>query len=202
MAMVEDVSGGSPGVEFMEYLAEGKVVRLGPKDVLVVGYFRSCVRDTITGGTVTIGAERSSVEGGALKSETVQCDGGQLRLSTQQASQSGVVVYRSVPKFTQQSDSSTAVERTLYGLSPLFDLGGKASKLVVERLDKPGRKLELNLAKAELVHGTLYDFASHGHILAAGGVYRASANGRSVVFKIDASAQPGDAALAGRLIQL
>ncbi|HXQ66845.1 MAG TPA: hypothetical protein VN980_09755 [Alphaproteobacteria bacterium] len=202
VAMVEDVKSKSAGVQFMEYLTRGKVIALGPKDVLVVDYFHSCVRETITGGTVTVGAERSDVIGGDVSFETVQCDGGQLRLTTQQASQSGVVVYRALPKPGEKPTEANAVERTLYGLSPLIDLHAKSGKLVVERLDKTGERIELNLAASDLLRGSFYDFARHGRKLAAGGVYRASANGRSVVFKIDPSAQPGEADLAGRLLQL
>lgn len=202
VAMVEDVKSKSAGVQFMEYLTQGKVIALAPKDVLVVDYFHSCVRETITGGTVTVGAERSDVIGGDVSSETVQCDGGQLRLTAQQASQSGVVVYRAVPKPGEPPTDANAVQRTLYGLSPLIDLKAKGGKLVVERLDKAGERIELNLAATDLLHGTLYDFARHGRKLTAGGVYRASANGRSVVFKIDPSAQPGEGDLAGRLLQL
>ena len=109
-------------------------------------YFHSCVRETITGGTVTVGAERSDVIGGDVSFETVQCDGGQLRLTTQQASQSGVVVYRALPKPGEKPTEANAVERTLYGLSPLIDLHAKSGKLVVERLDKTGERIELNLA--------------------------------------------------------
>ena len=39
-------------------------------------------------------------------------------------------------------------------------------------------------------------------VLVAGGLYRATGNGRSVVFKIDPMAQPGAAPLAGRLLRL
>jgi hypothetical protein len=186
----------------MEYLPAGKVIALAPKDVIVVDYFHSCVRETITGGTVTVGTERSEVVGGDVSSETVQCDGGQLRLTTQQASQSGVVVYRALPKPGAPPADHNAVERTLYGLSPLIDLQGSAGTLVVERLDQPGARIELNLGTSDLVQGSFYDFARHDRKLVAGGVYRASAHGRSVVFKIDPAARPGEGNLPGRLLQL
>ena len=202
VAMVENVKSKSAGVQFMEYLPAGKVIALAPKDVMVVDYFHSCVRETITGGTVTVGTERSDVVGGEVSSETVQCDGGQLRLTAQQASQSGVVIYRALPKPGAAPADANAVERTLYGLSPLIDLQGSAGPLVVERIDQPGTRIQLNLGSSDLVHGTFYDFARHGRKLVAGGVYRASANGRSVVFKIDPAAHPGEGDLVGRLLQL
>ncbi len=202
VAMVEEVTGAAPGVEFMEYLSEGKVIHLAAKDTLLLDYFRSCVRERISGGTVTIGAEKSSVAGGTVESEKVQCDGGQYRLSSRQAMASGVVVYRALPRPTDNEAKAVEVDRTLYGLSPLFDLGGSAGTLVVERVDRRGERIVLKLRHSDLVRGTFYDFAAHGQALAAGGTYRASSNGRSIVFKIDPSAQPGEAALAGRLVRL
>ncbi len=200
VALVENVTGTAAGVDFMEYLSPGKVIRLGVKDELVVDYFHSCVRETITGGTVTVGAERSNVAGGAVHRERVECDGGRMNLSAHQAANSGVVVFRGPPKPAAGGEEA-AVERTLYGLSPLVDLRG-GGDLVIERLDQPADRLVLDLKAAQLERGTFYDFARHGISLAAGGIYRATAHGRSVVFKIDPAARPGEAALAGRLLQL
>ncbi len=200
VAMVEAVTGAPPGVAIMDYLAAGKVIKLGATDGLVVDYFRSCLRETIRGGTVTIGADQSSVAGGAISSEKVDCDGGQLRLTREQASESGVVVYRVVPK-TGSQHSDTMVERTLYGLSPVIEVPG-GGRLVVERLDRTAKTLVIDASGAQLMAGDFYDFAKHGQRLAAGGIYRASANGNSVVFKIDPRARPGEAALAARFLQL
>lgn len=202
VAMVEDVKSKSAGVQFMEYLHQGKVIALGAKDVLVVDYFHSCVRETIRGGTVTVGAEHSDVLGGDVSTETVQCDGGQLQLTTKQASESGVVVYRALPKPGANPTDGNAVQRTLYGLSPLVDLQAKGGKLVVERLDITGERMVLDISAKDLLNGRLYDFARHDRKLAAGGVYRASANGRSIVFRIAPEAKPGPGDLAGRLLQL
>ena len=202
VAMVEDVKGKGVGVQFMEYLHQGKVIPLGAKGVLVVDYFRSCVRETITGGTVTVGVEQSDVLGGKVSKETVQCDGGQLKLTTQQASQSGVVVYRALPKPGASPVDGNAVQRTLYGLSPLVDLQASSGRLVIDRLDEKGEKMVLDISRKDLLRGRLYDFARHDQKLAAGGVYRASANGHTVVFKIAPEAKPGVGDLAGRLLQL
>lgn len=202
VAMVEDIKSKSAGVQFMEYLQQGKVIPLDAKDVIVVDYFGSCVRETITGGTVTIGAKHSEVLGGDVSTETVQCDGGQLKLNAQQASQSGVVVYRKLPTSRESPADANAVQRTLYGLSPLVDLQGNGGRLVIDRLDKSSKSIVLDISAKDLLNGRLYDFARHNRKLAAGGVYRASANGRSIVFKIAPEAKPGPSDLAGRLLQL
>ncbi len=199
VALIEDVSGTPPGVEFMDYLAAGREIHLGQNDRLVIDYLRSCWRETITGGTVTIGPEQSSVSGGTLSREKIECDGGKLRLSTDQAAKSGVVVFRAPPK--PAAGNKLGAERTLYGLSPLIELGG-AGTLVVERLDKLGAPLTLDIKPGQLLRGAFYDFARDGLALVAGGVYRASIGGRAVVFQIDAKAKAGATAPAGRLLTL
>ena len=196
VALVEDVSGSPAGIQPMDYLAVAKVIHLEATDGVIIDYLHSCVRETIQGGQVTIGTDQSVVAGGTLKRETVECDGGTLRLTADQAAKSGVVVFRKPPKPGQ-----TPVDRTLYGTSPVIQLSG-GGRLMVERLDKPGERVDIRIAKADLVRGSFYDFAKAGQALHAGGVYRASANGRAVVFKIDPAAKPGAAPLAGRLLLL
>src|SRR5262245_10264646 len=81
VAVVEDVSGKVAGVEFMDYVAAGKVIKLGARDTLVLGYLKSCWRETITAGIVTIGSEQSEVQNGKVERTRVKCDGGQMNLS-------------------------------------------------------------------------------------------------------------------------
>src|SRR3954467_9074713 len=49
VAVVEDVSGPVTGAEFMDYVAPGKVIKLGPAGTITIGYMKSCRRETITG---------------------------------------------------------------------------------------------------------------------------------------------------------
>ena len=65
-ALVEDVKSATAGVEFMDYVGRGQVIKLGADDVLVLSYLKSCEHETITGGTVVVGAERSDVQGGQV----------------------------------------------------------------------------------------------------------------------------------------
>ena len=55
VALVENLTGVSPGVEFMDYVRAGQVIRLGSQQTIVLRYMSSCLRETITGGTVTVG---------------------------------------------------------------------------------------------------------------------------------------------------
>jgi hypothetical protein len=59
-AVVEDLAGSVPGVQFMDYVEPGQIIRLGAHDRIVLGYLKSCWRETISGGTVTVGNEQSA----------------------------------------------------------------------------------------------------------------------------------------------
>ena len=74
VAVVEEVSGKIVGVEFMDYVTPGKVIRLGPKGSIVLGYMKSCWRETITGGTVIVGVEQSLVHLSEIERVRVPCD--------------------------------------------------------------------------------------------------------------------------------
>ena len=84
VALVEEVSGAPAGVEFMDYVETGKTIELGARGGIVLSYLNSCVRETISGGTVTVGTDQSDVQGGkscphqgALRSRQSGADGRQ-----------------------------------------------------------------------------------------------------------------------------
>jgi hypothetical protein len=200
VAVVEDVSGKTAGVEFMDYVFAGKVIRLAPSDSLVLDYMKSCWHEDIVGGTVTVGAEQSQVKDGRVRRTKVECDGGKMALTTQQASKSGAMVFRSGPKATPPAGALPAPQLTLYGLSPVVDIKG-GGHLVIERLDQPADKIDVTIADHQLFRGALFDFAKDNKELAAGGLYRASVGAHQVVFKIDPYARPGEAPLLSRLLR-
>jgi len=196
VAIVEDVTGAPSGVEFMDYVAAGKVIRLGPAETIVLGYIKSCWRETITGGTITVGAEQSEVVASKVERAKVGCDASKIRLTSQQADKSGAMVFRERPRPGKTSQP----ELTLYGLSPLVDARGGGT-LVIERLDQPGERHEVAIGGALLVRGAFYDFAKAGKELTAGGIYRASVGAQQIVFKVDPRAKAGQAPIIGRLLR-
>jgi hypothetical protein len=198
-AVVEEVAGSVPGVQFMDYVDPGQVIRLGAHDRIVLGYLKSCWRETITGGTVTVGAEQSEVAGGEVARGKVPCEGGKMMLSAELAGKSGAMVFRQVPK--PRAAALPNPEFTLYGLSPVFELR-PPGKLVVERLDQPGERHEMAVTEQQLIRGAFFDCAKAGVALAPGGIYRAKFAGQEIVFKIDSDAKPGAAPLVGRLARL
>jgi hypothetical protein len=199
-AMVEDIKGSPPGVEMMDYVFAGKTFKLGAKDTIVLTYLKSCQRETITGATVTVGAEQSDVQGGVVNREKTPCDAGKMQLSVELASKSGAMVFRDVPKNAKPSLLSLRPQFTLYGLSPVVELK-TGTAVVIERVDKPGERYELT-PDGRKMRGALYDFADDNKALVRAGVYRATMGSVQVLFQVDPGAQPGRAPLAGRLLRL
>ena len=84
VALIEEVKGKVTGVEFMDYVAPGTVIKLGPKDSIVLTYIKSCWRETITGGTVVIGVEQSLFHLSKVEGVKVDCDRGGQPVTDQQ----------------------------------------------------------------------------------------------------------------------
>ncbi len=199
VAIVEDVQGKVDGVEFMDYVAPGKVIKLGPKASVVLGYMKSCWRETITGGTVVVGAEQSMVHLGDIQRVRVECDASAAQLSDREASQSAATTFRTLSPVQNPAPPPPRV--TLYGVSPVVEVKGRGT-LVIERIDLPGERYTIQLRAESLSRGKFYDFAKAGKSLAAGGTYTASLGARSTTFRIAPNATPGATPVVGRLLRL
>jgi hypothetical protein len=197
VALVENVSGNPAGIELMDYVEIGKVIELGARDAIVLSYMQSCVRETITGGTVTVGADQSNVHGGKVARAKVPCEAGKMLLATNEAAQFGGKIFRGSPA---TADVSQGPQFTLYGRSPIVEVSAPG-RLIIERMDQPGERHVVNVETGALVHGRFYDFAKQGPRLAAGGTYRASLGNQEIIFRIDGSAKAGNTPLLGRLVR-
>src|SRR6185437_4643807 len=121
---------------FMDFLSPGQVVTLHPGDTIVLDYLHSCARETIAGGTVTVGTDESTVTGGTVRREKVECDGGRMQLTAAQSATSGVMVFRDLRAVKPRSAPHPL---TLYGRSPIIDLPAGGTVLI-ERTDRPGER--------------------------------------------------------------
>jgi hypothetical protein len=194
-ALVEDVKSATADIEFMDYVGNGEVIRLAPGDVLVLSYLKSCEHETITGGTVVVGAERSDVKDGQIVRAKVPCDGGKIRLSSELASKSAASAFR-----LQSAD----IQPTLYARTPLVQLPkvlpSDNRTLLIVRTDRPGKRYELKIDDTVAAAG-FYDLAKVNISLARGAIYDASIGGRKVTFQIDAKAKSGPAPIVSRLLR-
>jgi uncharacterized membrane protein YtjA (UPF0391 family) len=197
VAVVEEVQGKVTGAEFMDYVAPGTVIKLGQSGTVVLGYIKSCLRETITGiGTVIVGAEESMVHLGDVKTSKVRCDSSRTRLIDREVGESAATVVRSM-----DSKESSSPRLTVYGLSPMIEASGRG-KLIVERLDVKGERYDLDISPASVVRGKFYDLAKSGTVLTRGGIYAASLGARRVVFLVDRQAEAGPSPIIGRLVRL
>jgi hypothetical protein len=197
VAVVEDVQGKVTGAEIMDYVVPGKVIKLGAGGTIVLGYMKSCVRETITGiGTVIVGTDESSFHLADVKSDKVPCDASHAQAIDRTVGESAATVVRSLG-----GPDPAAPQLTLYGLSPVVQTSGRG-KLVVERLDAKGERYDVDLATASLLRGKFYDFARTGTALTPGGTYAISLGARRTVFLVDQRAEPGAAPVIGRLVRM
>jgi hypothetical protein len=194
-ALVEDVKSATADIEFMDYVGNGQVIKLGPRDVLVLSYLKSCEHETITGGSVTVGMERSEVRDGQVVRAKVPCDGGKMRLSSQQASTSAATAFR-----LQSAD----VQPTLYARTPVVQLPKGLTTddriLRIERTDRPGERHELKIDD-EVAAAGFYDLAKINVSLTRGAIYDARISGQKLTFRIDAKAKSGPAPIVSRLLR-
>ncbi len=116
-------------------------------DSITLSYLKSCVREEITGGIVTVGSEQSDVQSSLVKRGKVDCDATKMLTAPRQGNDAAEVVFK---EFVQAAPKMPAPEFKLYGLCPLFELRG-AGQLVVQRLDTPGERLEFTIGSHKLV---------------------------------------------------
>mgnify|MGYP006919310010 CR=1 FL=1 len=189
-AIVEDVTAPSTGVAFMDYLFPDRVINLKRGETVTLGYLQSCLRESITGGHIVVGREKSSVKNGTVKRERVECDGGAMKLSSEQSGKSLVMVLRAPPGSSDMPKPSIEI----FGASPVIKLVTGKGKISIERLDRHEDELNLTATKSYI------DLAATGRSLKPGGLYRARTNGRTVVFKVNRLARSGAGPVIGRLI--
>jgi hypothetical protein len=194
-ALVEDVKSASADVEFMDYVGTGKVIKLEPGETLVLSYLRSCEHETISGGTVHIGANRSEVEGGHVTRAKGPCNGGNMTLVSAQANASGASSFR-----LQQAP----VELTTYALPPVIEIpklrSGDSRTLVIERLNRPSERLTIEIDES-LAKGGLYDLGKADARLQPGARYTAVLGSHKLFFKVHGRATTGKAPIVSKLLR-
>ena len=195
-ALVEDVKSVTANVEFMDYVDSGRVIRLEANDVLVLSYLKSCEHETITGGTVRVGLERSDVREGKVVRAKVPCDGGKMQLTAEQASQSAASAFRL---------QSAKIQQTLYAWPPVIQLprlqAGDGRTLLIERADRSGERYRLQIDDAVAAAG-FYDLAGADAKFAPGAAYDATiGDDHKARFRIDEAAKPVRAPIVSRLVR-
>jgi hypothetical protein len=204
---VEDVKSATAGVEFMDYVGKGQVIKLGADDVLVLSYLKSCEHETITGGTVTVGLQRSDVQNGKVVRAKVLCEGGKMQLVAEQASQSAASAFR------LQSASN---QQTVYARTPVIQLPKSVTTsaaksvaksvasgdrdLLIRRTDRMGERYAIKIDDTVAAAG-FYDLAATDVSLAPGATYDATIGKHKMTFQIDPHASSDRAPIVSRLLR-
>jgi hypothetical protein len=194
-ALVEDVKSATANIQFMDYVRSGQVIKLEPSDVLVLSYLKSCEHETITGGTVTVGVERSDVRDGKIVRAKVRCDGGKMQLSSEQASASAASAFR-----LQNAD----IQLALYARTPVVqfprDLANADRTLRIDRTDRQGENHTFPIDDAIAAAG-YFDLSKANLSLTPGATYNATIGSHKLTFKIDANAESGPVPIVSRLLR-
>lgn len=190
---ISDATGEVQSLEAFDFVEAGKDIELGASGTLALGYLESCVREEITGGRVIVGTRQSDVVGGNISRTRLDCDGQHLSLAANESMQSGVMAFRDLGKAEQPP-------LTVHSPAPLFTLPG-AGKLVVKRIDLVGERHTLRI-QGKANDRRVVDFASEGIVLAPGATYMASFSGRTILFRVDDSADIGNRAPLQRIVPL
>ena len=197
-AVVEEANAPSLRLQVMDYVIEGQRIALQPSETIILGYLASCQRERITGGEIVVGAAESQVVGGDVRRNRVECDGGAMDITADQAAKSAVMVFRVPPPPATDANGHRlpAAQVTLFSLSPVIDAGPARGAVIVDRLDRSAQAIHL------AVEGRSIDLATRHLKLAAGGLYRASVGERTIVFQISPGARSSGGPILGRLLRL
>ena len=96
IALVESVTSHSQRMELMTYAHVGQVIRLSPDQTMVLSYSDSCVQETVTGGTITVGTEQSEVRSGQVERAQGYCATGKKVEPSEREINAGGRVFRGV----------------------------------------------------------------------------------------------------------
>jgi hypothetical protein len=197
IALVEDVKSATAGVEFMDYVGAGQVIKLAPGDKLVLSYLTSCQHETITGGIVTVGFRESNVQGGEVARTTVPCDGGNMQLSSAEASKSAATAFRV---------QSAEIHPTIFSRNPAIqlpkDLPRDARTMVFTRTDQPGERPHTIVVDESYVISGFYDMADINLDLTPGAVYEVTIGTHKLTFAVSPDAKGGRSPVVTRLLRL
>lgn len=183
-AIVEDISTSRAGIVALDILTDGQKIDLPAGARLVVDYVESCLRETITGGHVTIGLRESKVTGGTVQRETMQCPQ-PVKTETAAGPQ---------PPLSFRGAVKPKPALTILYTSPVIMLMTPGDA-VIERIDHPETSRSFRVE-------TLVDLAKQQIFLTPGGVYKLSANAMELIFRVSPDAMQGGGPLLARLLRL
>lgn len=193
-AIVEEISGKVGNLAEFDYLQPGQVIAIPAGAKITIGYLKSCLQETATGGTLTIGEERSTIAGGRIASEQLACGKG-MTLTSAQAGKSGAMVFRAPPGGGRATAKLPEPKVTVTSISPAIALAAPGA-VRIERIDVTDPVLSFTAP------GRLLDLSKLGARLAPAGLYRVTAGGAETVFRVALDATDMAGPLLPRLVPM
>ncbi len=189
-AIVEDVSYATNDLLAFDYLFAGREIQVPEGQTLVIGYLSSCVRETVTGGVIRIGAEQSEGDA-AITREEMACAGAATVAGADASATALTAIFRGGDRAPAKGD------RPVNSTMPIFLVPHNAAKLSISRLDADAPEITVSATDGVVDMGSL-----SAPPLSPGGVYFASAGAAFVEFAVaeDAKATKGPA--TPRLVRL
>ncbi len=144
------------------------------------------------GGVVTVGKTRSEQTGGNLQyRQKVNCDGGSILPTERQAQDVAGVAFRALGS---DEDGPLLI---IYATKPVFAFAEPVTELVIARVD-----LGFQEERRFPVTSDRLDLADEQVGLVAGGLYRATTEKGSVLFRVSRGATTTSSSVISRLIGL
>ena len=190
-ALVTEAAGAAPELVRDSLVSPGQSFDLGEEGSVVLAYFQSCVVETIHGGRFTVGTDWSDVVGGEVVRDVYVCQGTTIQAGGD--AESGGVYSRSFPVPATTGTTIRTTQPIL--LVPGIDAGHKVH-FTIERLDLTSPSLALDR------DGPVLDLVHVKQALVLGGRYKASAEGRTVVFTVVGNPPAAHASTFVRLVVL
>lgn len=189
-AIIEDIKAAGVDFELLDFLFEGTTIKLAEDETLTLAYLRSCIVEEFEGGVITIGQSQSKLSGGKLRyRESVDCDGGGIVPTERQAQDVAGIVFRA-PGL--ESDQRLTM---VYATTPVFAFNTSVKEVVIERMDA-----DVEETQRFAVNGKRLDLADRQVQLAAGGLYRATTENGSMLFRVSRKATATSTPVISRLV--
>ena len=192
VAIIEEIDAPGNTLQFMDYVTAGDVIDLGASGKIVLGYLRSCVRETVVSGRITVGRNKSQVQDGQVERKIVECDGGNLQLSAEQAANSATTMFRNLNPVAK-SELKPSVR--VFGTSPVIKLPPENYEISIQRVDGKGSRYNMSSS------GNVVDLLERNIVLTPGGIYQVQSGDKSIVFKVALSAKRGSIPIVSRLVR-
>jgi len=189
-AIIEDIKAAGVDFELLDFLFEGTTIKLAEDETLTLAYLRSCIVEEFKGGVITIGQSQSEFTGGNLRyRESVDCDGGGIVPTESQAQDVAGIVFRA-PGL--EGDQRLTM---VYATAPVFAFSTPVKEVVIERMDA-----DVGETQRFAVDGKRLDMAEKQVQLAAGGLYRATTENGSMLFRVSRKATAASTPVISRLV--